>query len=250
MKRLLNPTSIIVTSVVIFPLLLMARSGFLSDFNSQYGTANTILDACTTCHGESKSIRNPYGQDHEAQLNAGFSPLQGFLNIENYDSDGDSFSNIEEILALTLPGDAGSTPGGGGGPMCTDGDGDSYAVEGADCGPVDCNDSNPSVNPDAFENCTNGIDDDCDGLIDGNDSECGACIPTTSRERGKKCSDGVDNDCDGLIDADDPDCGGGDTGGGGGGSERGQCSDGIDNDGDGKVDCADKKDCGKDPVCN
>jgi len=35
---------------------------------------------------------------------------------------------------------------------------------------------------------------------------------------------------------------------GGGGSPE-ICDDGIDNDGDRKVDCADKKDCGKDPVC-
>ena len=32
------------------------------------------------------------------------------------------------------------------------------------------------------------------------------CTPTAKREKGKKCVDGVDNDCDGLIDLDDPDC--------------------------------------------
>jgi hypothetical protein len=39
--------------------------------------------------------------------------------------------------------------------------------------------------------------------------DCGAppvCIPTHEREKGPRCSDGLDNDCDGLIDGDDPDC--------------------------------------------
>ena len=35
----------------------------------------------------------------------------------------------------------------------------------------------------------------------------GGCVPTESPE--SSCSDGLDNDCDGLIDSADPDCGGG-----------------------------------------
>jgi hypothetical protein len=34
----------------------------------------------------------------------------------------------------------------------------------------------------------------------------GSCVPTSSKEKGPKCSDGLDNDCDGLIDGADPDC--------------------------------------------
>jgi hypothetical protein len=34
----------------------------------------------------------------------------------------------------------------------------------------------------------------------------GGCIPTSSKEKGPRCFDGIDNDCDGLIDGDDPDC--------------------------------------------
>lgn len=40
------------------------------------------------------------------------------------------------------------------------------------CGPMDCNDSNKYVYPGAVENCTNHRDDDCDGYIDGEDSDC------------------------------------------------------------------------------
>ncbi len=32
------------------------------------------------------------------------------------------------------------------------------------------------------------------------------CVPEHNKEKGPRCSDGVDNDCDGLVDGDDPDC--------------------------------------------
>jgi len=36
---------------------------------------------------------------------------------------------------------------------------------------------------------------------------CGdPCVPTHPKEKGPRCTDGLDNDCDGLIDGDDPDC--------------------------------------------
>jgi len=40
----------------------------------------------------------------------------------------------------------------------------------------------------------------------GADPDCPACVPTHSKEKGPRCSDGIDNDCDGLIDGADPDC--------------------------------------------
>jgi len=36
--------------------------------------------------------------------------------------------------------------------------------------------------------------------------DCLLCIPTHSKEKGPRCSDGLDNDCDGLIDDEDTDC--------------------------------------------
>jgi FtsP/CotA-like multicopper oxidase with cupredoxin domain len=56
--------------------------------------------------------------------------------------------------------------------------------------------------------CSDGLDNDCDGLTDGNDPDCfdGGCVPTHNNEKGPRCSDTIDNDCDGLIDGADPDC--------------------------------------------
>jgi hypothetical protein len=55
--------------------------------------------------------------------------------------------------------------------------------------------------------CSNGIDDDCDGLIDMDDPGCQS--PLDNDEHGtKKCDDGVDNDLDGYIDFRVPGCGG------------------------------------------
>lgn len=47
----------------------------------------------------------------------------------------------------------------------TDADGDLYKIEGGLCGPIDCNDSNPNVNPSLLDDC-DGIDNNCNGKID------------------------------------------------------------------------------------
>jgi len=116
--------------------------------------------------------------------------------------------------------------------VCTDADGDGYAVEGGVCGTVDCDDADPDVNPGATEVCDNGSDDDCDGLIDADDPECVVCTdadgdgyaveggvcgtvdcddadPDVNPGAAEVCDNGSDDDCDGLIDADDPECAGG-----------------------------------------
>ena len=35
---------------------------------------------------------------------------------------------------------------------------------------------------------------------------CSSCTPTHNKEKGPRCTDGLDNDCDGVIDSEDPDC--------------------------------------------
>jgi hypothetical protein len=56
---------------------------------------------------------------------------------------------------------------------CTDSDSDGYSIEGGDCGAVDCDDANAEVNPGALEICDDGVDNNCNALIDDADSVCG-----------------------------------------------------------------------------
>lgn len=91
--------------------LAEARSGYLSNFNALYGTANTRLDSCDTCHVPGGKTRNPYGNDQETKILAGYTDSQALTAIEALDSDGDGFTNIAEINGLALPGDPNDTPG-------------------------------------------------------------------------------------------------------------------------------------------
>ena len=114
-------------------------------------------------------------------------------------------------------------------------------------------------------------------------AETDTCTPGTPGVEGPdgdaSCTDGIDNDCDGLTDANDPDCAGAvvcaditvDNGGktacnneptcewvgspksgfcqdAGGATTENVCDDGIDNDNDGATDC-DDGDCAGDPAC-
>jgi bacillopeptidase F len=97
-------------------------------------------------------------------------------------------------------------------PTCSDADADGYPAE-SDCGaPVDCNDTDAGIHPDACDIKRDGIDQDCDGT----DRQKGKGCPDAGGDpppdgggtegKGKTCSDGSDNDGDGLIDCSDPDC--------------------------------------------
>lgn len=48
-----------------------------------------------------------------------------------------------------------------------------------------------------------GLDCDADPACTGGG---GGCVPTANNEKGPRCSNGLDDDCDSLIDGADPDC--------------------------------------------
>lgn len=162
MKKFLFMALLIVPVLLAFSNRADARSEYLTTFNGMYGAANTVLDDCATCHGTTKSIRNPYGQSVEAGIIAGKPISQALTDIEPVDSDSDGYTNITEIQARTKPGDATSTPAPA--PTCTDSDGDHYYLEGSVCGTqADCNDGAAGINPGACDILRNGIDENCNG---------------------------------------------------------------------------------------
>ena len=116
-------------------------------------------------------------------------------------------------------------------PVCTDADGDGFFSEGDVCGTLaDFDDGNSSAYPGATEICTDGIDNDGNGLVDtadpnavgcttvctdmdgdGYSIEGGACGPIDCNDAdgsvnpgaSEICSDAVDNNCNGLTDTAD-----------------------------------------------
>jgi hypothetical protein len=99
--------------------------------------------------------------------------------------------------------------------------------------------------------CYDGIDNDLDGVIDGDDSSCwrgdlafqgDGFLNDEAKDWGTGCTDGLDGDLDGWIDGNDPDCKAGsaltqlELGVG-----TTKCNNGLDDDLDGKTDAADER---------
>jgi hypothetical protein len=128
-----------------------------------------------------------------------------------------------------------------------DDDGDGFVAE--VCGGNDCNDLNPNVFPGNPEDCFDGSDNDCNGLIDCFDPACldvpnCGCIPSPG---GEVCDNGEDDDCDMTVDCNDVDCIG-TPACGCAATEAGLCQNGFDDDCDGLFDC-DDPDCAQTAAC-
>lgn len=106
-------------------------------------------------------------------------------------------------------------------------------------GLLDCGDPDCAATPPCVEGpCDNGADDDGDGAIDCADPVCASDAACQERA----CDDG-DDDGDGVADCGDPDC-----------ARRAPCAeeacdDGADDDADGAVDCADSE-CAEAAACH
>ncbi|MEN8176995.1 MAG: hypothetical protein ABFS39_00055 [Pseudomonadota bacterium] len=128
-KRRKLPAAICLAAM---PMLLTTPTAWAVDayrpmFTNFYaaipGLIGSKLDSCLTCHPTTNGgARNSYGADFEAAKGASTleADVQAALAaIEPLDSDGDTFINIDEIAALSFPGDctdpdpAGCGPGGG-----------------------------------------------------------------------------------------------------------------------------------------
>ena len=87
-----------------------SNTDILGTFNTVYGTGGTALDACVTCHPSGSSF-NPYGAAIDTAGGRGTDAgLAATEAVEGDDSDGDGFTNLAEISALTFPGDDTSFP--------------------------------------------------------------------------------------------------------------------------------------------
>jgi hypothetical protein len=89
------------------PTPAQAVSSYSTQARSQYpGITGSALDSCALCHPAGGSALNPYAQDFANNNHS-------FTAIQNLDSDHDGYTNLQEINALTLPGDPASHPGSG-----------------------------------------------------------------------------------------------------------------------------------------
>jgi hypothetical protein len=228
-----------------------AVTQYLSRFNDLYGTAGTRLDTCGTCHvnfGNNSEGRNAYGIAFERIPGHASEPAAALMSLESQDPDADGTVSAEEIRALFMPGWSCASLGS------------------ASRGPANLADfvdpANPGCTAAPEANCSDGLDDDRDGLVDCADPDCdrsmnGACdtgqlgicalgtlicsegaelcladeLPRSEGPAGDaSCVNSLDDDCDGLIDLTDPGCEQ---------AREAACFDGIDDDLDGAVDCAD-----------
>ena len=107
-----------VAIVIFLTLALMtvevyASASIKQMFTTQYDNQGTELDKCATCMRSTSppASWNPYGtalkDDADFDRN---NIAQALENIEELDSDGDGFNNIDEIRNSTYPGDPDDFP--------------------------------------------------------------------------------------------------------------------------------------------
>ena len=107
--------SVLVALTLVFGFggIALANDGALADFNTHYTNAGATY-SCNLCHliPPGTPTLNPYGTALLAQpgVTGSAIPDAAFLAVENADSDGDTFSNLDEITAGSLPGYSNDVP--------------------------------------------------------------------------------------------------------------------------------------------
>ena len=163
-----------------------------------------VYDAtCTPCHSPSPPPSPCTDSDGDGYGNPGDSSCR--FNAEDCDDTDASINpGAEEDCTDNIDNNCNgkideADPDAVGCPIdCTDNDGDFYSLEGGQCGSVDCNDAEPLVNPGVSEDCTDGIDNDCDDQTDCNDSACSgdpACVAESCADYTDRGSCKADSRC-------------------------------------------------------
>ncbi len=232
-------------------------------------TCDSRVTPGPTCVGMAQ-LRASDGNLATGQLQVRFVAVE--ICSDARDNNADGLTDCQDTAtcpAGTTCDAGGKTCGGGTCSVCT-GKGGAPEVAEVSCGDGfdnDCDGLVDCADPDCAGDICNSAPSTGGGLTTG---VCGAttklCTCTATPETGAKCGDGIDDDCDGLIDCEDPDCQDKGSGGqacdgrghtcsaaiagasscsvcaGNGGAAQAvetDCADGKDNDCDGLVDCAD-----------
>lgn len=150
--------------VLLLSVALAASASCLPSFDESSKTACRDQNDCVPGYTCVFSVEGRIGE-------CAFSVSQGGGGQSDILTDIDSSSDTgADISNDTTESDVIAT--------CVDSDNDG-AFTSAECGPLDCDDGNASVFPNALEEC-NGVDDDCDGPVDEDfdlttTNACGAC---------------------------------------------------------------------------
>jgi len=181
--------ALIGTILVISVGVLWAKSSFLNEFLIEYPTttlnqyteaSTPNTDRCLVCHVPSSrgTKGNAYLLDLLNLKEAGGS-ASDFLALNNVDSDGDGVDNGIEAITPRVDD-----------PMTVNG----VPQVGYNMGLIDCPDGTLGYDPQTMQVITNVHETPPAGIV------------WNAEDPNVNCSDDLDNDCDGLKDLDDPDC--------------------------------------------
>lgn len=99
-------------TVLLFALALptqsFAKPGILKQFKAAYPEAKVIAMKCALCHAGDNAL-NVFGDDIVKSLAANSGTIK-WAELEQIDSDGDGYTNLEEYSAGTNPGDREDKP--------------------------------------------------------------------------------------------------------------------------------------------